>query len=371
VQWVNSIASESTDVLNIDHTVPQQLESNNMHLPTILTFKPCHAIMLGTIIACSLPASAQIQPVAADVRPDQVVSSLENTFGSHPGMRKNHAKGTCAVGYFIGAQDTAKFSRSLLFSGKSIPIVARFSLAGGNPEVADTARNARGMALEFQLPDGNRQHITMLNTPIFGAANPNTFNDMIVAATPDPKTGKSNPERLKTFLSTHPDALAQANFLSSQNPPKNYFNATFFGIHTFKFIDAKSAEHLVKWRFVPHDGDKTLTTAELSALPHDFLERGLIDRLAHGAAQWDMIVYLGQAGDPETNATLTWPETRQHFKAGTLTITQATPQQGAACEKINFDPLVMADGMAPTNDPILLFRSPAYAISFGKRLSGQ
>jgi catalase len=46
------------------------------------------------------------------------------------------------------------------------------------------------------------------------------------------------------------------------------------------------------------------------------------------------------------------------------------PQAGAACEKINFDPLVMSDGIAPTNDPVLLFRSPAYAISFGKRISG-
>jgi catalase len=38
---------------------------------------------------------------------------------------------------------------------------------------------------------------------------------------------------------------------------------------------------------------------------------------------------------------------------------------------VNFDPLVMSDGVQPTNDPVLLFRSPAYAISFGKRLSGQ
>ena len=62
----------------------------------------------------------------------------------------------------------------------------------------------------------------------------------------------------------------------------------------------------------------------------------------------------------------------KHFTAGTLTITQATPQQkGVACEPINFDPLVMADGIAPTNDPVLLFRTPAYGVSFGKRLSGQ
>ena len=58
-------------------------------------------------------------------------------------------------------------------------------------------------------------------------------------------------------------------------------------------------------------------------------------------------------------------------KAGTLTITSAMPQAGAACEKINFDPLVMGDGIEPTSDPILLFRSPAYAVSFAKRMGGQ
>ena len=46
-------------------------------------------------------------------------------------------------------------------------------------------------------------------------------------------------------------------------------------------------------------------------------------------------------------------------------------RKGMACEPINFDPLIMADGIAPTNDPILLFRSPAYAVSFAKRFSGQ
>ena len=97
-----------------------------------------------------------------------------------------------------------------------------------------------------------------------------------------------------------------------------------------------------------------------------------IDRLVIVLQRWDMIVYVGEPGDPQDNPTLAWPETRKHFVAGTLSITQAAPQQkGVACEPINFDPLVMADGIAPTNDPILLFRSPAYGVSFGKRLSGQ
>ena len=79
---------------------------------------------------------------------------------------------------------------------------------------------------------------------------------------------------------------------------------------------------------------------------------------------------LGVPGDPEDNPTLAWPESREQEKVGTLTIFSAMPQKNAACEKVNFDPLVMGDGIAPTSDPILLFRSPAYAVSFAKRLSG-
>jgi len=110
----------------------------------------------------------------------------------------------------------------------------------------------------------------------------------------------------------------------------------------------------------------------MKAAPHDFLEGNLIERTKKGPAVWDMIVYVGEPGDPQDNPTLAWPEERKHFKAGTLTIKEATAQQkGVACEPINFDPLVMADGIRPTNDPILLFRSPAYAVSFGKRLSNQ
>ena len=115
-----------------------------------------------------------------------------------------------------------------------------------------------------------------------------------------------------------------------------------------------------------------MTAAEMKAAPRDFLEKNLIARTHKGPAVWDMVVYVGEPGDPQDNPTLAWPESRKHFTAGTLTITQATPQQkGTDCEPINFDPLRMADGIAPTNDPVLLFRSPAYAVSFAKRLTGQ
>lgn len=54
---------------------------------------------------------------------------------------------------------------------------------------------------------------------------------------------------------------------------------------------------------------------------------------------------------------------------GTLTLSEYQPQANGKCEKINFDPTLVSDGVAISDDPILKFRSPAYAISYGKRLS--
>ena len=323
---------------------------------------------------CSVPLlAAGATPAASpEITAPQMIDAFEGTFGVHPGQRRNHIKGTCAAGQFVGTAEAAALSRSALFSGKPIPVVARFSLGGGSPEVRDAAPAPRGLGMEFHLPGGALQHITMINVPIFAASSPASFRDLIVAAKPDPKTGQPDPAKMKEYTAAHPDWMALNELASHHNPTANYYQTTYFSVHTFKFIDAKGAEHPVKWRFVPRDGTKELTAAEMKSAPHDFLEKNLIERTHKGPAVWDMIVYVGEPGDPQDNPTLAWPETRKHFTAGTLTISQATPQQkGQACEPINFDPLIMADGIAPTNDPILLFRSPAYAVSFAKRLSGQ
>jgi catalase len=311
--------------------------------------------------------------IAADneITANQIVEALEGTFGVTPGQRRNHIKGTCAVGAFVGSKEAERYTRSMLFSGKALPVVARFSLAGGNPKVPDTAANARGMALEVQLPGGQVHHMTMLNTPVFGAASPQTFLDMTLAARPDPATGKPDPEKIRAFKAIHPDNIAQAQYLANNNPPASYANSSYFGIHTFKFIDKREKTTFVRWQFVPRDGEKRLSGEELKSAGPDFLEQSLVNRVRQGPVLWDMVVSIGEDGDPQDNPTLAWPEMRTKIKMGTLSITGAMPQKGAACERINFDPLVMADGIAPTNDPVLLLRSPAYAISFAKRISGQ
>lgn len=323
----------------------------------------------GVVTALCTPSA---RAADSDVTAPQMIDAFEGTFGAHAGQRRNHIKGTCAAGVFVGTKEAAALSRSALFSGKAIPVIARFSLGGGSPDVPDAAPAPRGMALEFRIPGGGLQHITMIDLPIFGAMSPASFRDAIVAAKPDPTTGQPDAKKLSAYAASHPDAMALSQYTSRHTPTANYYQSTYFSVHTFKFVDAKGSEHMVKWRFVPRDGVKEMTAAQVKAAPHDFLEKNLIERVGKGPAIWDMVVYVGEPGDPTDNPTLAWPEDRKHFTAGTLTVKEATPQKkGMACEPINFDPLIMADGIAPTDDPILRFRSPAYAVSFGKRLSGQ
>lgn len=326
--------------------------------------------LAALIVALSLnasPASAADETVTAD----QVVKALEESFGVHPGERRNHIKGTCALGEFVGNPKIARYSRSALFSGKPVPVVARFSLAGGNPKAPDNAKAPHGMALEFRLPEDRLQHMTMIDTPVFAVATPKAFLELTLASRLDPATGKPDPEKVKAFRSSHPESQGQFQFLETHNPPASYASDSYFGLHTFKFINKDNKTTLVRWQFVPRDGEKRLSDEEMKKADPNFLEPTLIRRTQQGPVRWDMVVKIGEPGDPEDNPTLVWPSERRKINAGVLTINTAMPQKGAKCEPINYDPLVMADGIAPTNDPVLLFRSPSYAVSVAKRLSGK
>ena len=207
---------------------------------------------LGGLLVLGTPlwaAGGHGRAVAADeVAPQCVVGALEDTYGVHPGQRRNHTKGTCALGEFVGRPEGAAYSRSALFSGRPVPVVARFSLAGGDPSASDAEKSPRGMALEFRLPDGALQHMTMLNTPMFFAAVPRTFLDRLIAGKVDPATGRPDSEMLKLFASKHPESLRQAKFLADHNPPRSYADSAYFGIHTFKFVAAGDKTTLVRWR---------------------------------------------------------------------------------------------------------------------------
>ncbi|GAB7527418.1 catalase family peroxidase [Paraburkholderia sp. 2C] len=328
------------------------------------------AIMPASAYAASAHSGSTPAPADeyVEATAQRSLDALESAYGVHKGQRRNHTKGIGARGSFVGNPAARGYSRSLLFSGETIEVVARFSLAGADPDASDAERSARGIGLQFRLPDGSLQHMTMLHTPIFFATMPKTFIDKFFALTPDPATGKPDPARFDAFLKSHHDNDAQAHYLGTVNPPVSYANCPFFGIHTFKFVGNDGKATMVRWRFVPRDGEKNLTDEQVAKAPKDFLHAALMERVKRGPVQWDMIVSVGEPGDPIINPTVLWPANRKEFNAGTLTLTEAMPQEQAPSYGINFDPLVMADGIEPSDDPILLFRSPSYGLSYARRL---
>ena len=213
--------------------------------------------------------------------------------------------------------------------------------------------------------------MTMLNTPMFFAAMPRTFRQDAGAETRSQDRQARSRKAQGIRCEPPRQSRASAKFLADHNPPPSYADTAYYGIHTFKFIDRSDKTTLVPLALSFHRTEKkSLSDAELKSMPADFLEQALVSRTAQGGARWDMLLTIGDAGDPEDDPTILWPTNRKELKAGTLTIWSAMAQAGAECEKINYDPLVMGDGIAATNDPVLLFRSPAYAWSFAKRLGG-
>ena len=113
---------------------------------------PNHSTMgrfQGVSAGVLLAAAGSFIPLAqaADeppFNPVEMINAFENAFGVHKGERRNHAKGTCAVGEFVGMPDAAKYSRSALFSGKPVPVIARFSQGGGNPHQSDAEKGVQG-----------------------------------------------------------------------------------------------------------------------------------------------------------------------------------------------------------------------------------
>jgi catalase len=334
-------------------------------------------LSLGAAVSAVQPRQAnanETSSVAGSEGGEELVAvavndALEGAYGQHKGKRRNHTKGLGTTGYFVGTKEAAQVSRSGLFDGDRIEVIARFSIAGGDPSASDSERSPRGMGLEFRLKNGALQHMTMLDTPMFFARTPSTFLDKFLALAKDVRTGKADPSKLTAFLEQHPDNAAQMHFLATNNPPTSYANAAFYGIHTFRFVDHAGKTTNVRWRFVPEDGARSLTDAELAQERREFLEAAFQDRVKQGPVRWTMIVTIGEPGDSENDPTVLWPAGRREIEAGTLTLTSYAPDQASGAYTINFDPMHMADGIAPTDDPVLRFRSPSYAISHSRRLT--
>jgi len=104
-----------------------------------------------------------------------------------------------------------------------------------------------------------------------------------------------------------------------------------------------------------------------AATGKNYLFDGLIGQLHAKPLRWHLILTIGQPGDSTADATQVWPPDRRQIDAGTLTINTIESEETSPTRDINFDPLVLPDGISPSDDPLLSARSAAYSQSFTRR----
>lgn len=295
----------------------------------------------------------------------RMIDAFEAANGPHPGFRRNHAKGVCLGGYFDSNGAGARLSKAEVFQPGRVPVFGRFALAGGMPMIPDGPTIVRSMALNFTLPDGEAWRTGMNDIPVFPLRTPQAFYDQLVAAKPDPKTGRPDPRLLTAFQAAYPETVRATAIIRAHGFSSGFANATYNGLNAFLFTSAAGTTTPVRWSMEPVDGFAPATAAPTA--DRNYLFDALIARVHDAPAKWHLILTVGRPGDPTDDATQPWPPGRERIDAGVLSVTRIVAEGDGNCRDINFDPLVLPDGIAPSDDPLLSARSAAYSTSFTRR----
>ena len=301
-----------------------------------------------------------------DLTPARLTDGFEQVDGVHSGFRRNHAKGVGVSGFFESNGKGVRLSKAAVFQPGRVPVIGRFSLGGGQPDAADSPDTVRGLGLQFSLANGELWRTAMINLPVFPVRSPEAFYEQLIASKHDPKTGKPDPAKMNAFLARHPEAVQAITVIKGQAVSSGFYNSTFRGLNAFRFINSAGDSIPVRWLMMPAQPFESASSAS-SALDKNYLFDALIAAIHRQPLRWQLIVIIGQPGDPINDATIAWPAEREQVEVGTLTLDRVESDETGAATDINFDPLVLPAGIKPSDDPLLSARSAVYAQSFRRR----
>ena len=301
----------------------------------------------------------------------QLVEAMRALAGPHPGFRPVHAKGLVCAGTFRPSAQARGMTRASHFQGGPTPTVVRFANSNGNPDVHDGGPNVRSMSVKFQLADGKAADILANSIDGFVARTPEELLEFLRAQLPDPATGKPAPDGVPKFLASHPAAAAFVGRLMQKPVPASYAQTSYHAEHAFLFTAADGSRRFGRYHFVPEAGEAVLSPEEAGKRSPSFLRDELEGRLRTGPAAFRLLLQVAAEGDPTDDPTALWPADRRRVELGRLEVTGISPTSAQDERRLVFDPTNRTDGIDLSNDPILLARSAAYAISYERRSKGE
>lgn len=299
----------------------------------------------------------------------RIVDAFEATTSPHPGFRRNHAKGICVSGYFDSNGAGLAASRASVFESGRYAVIGRLSFPGSNPSQDDRHGMVRSFAMRIALPRGEEWRLAMNSAPIFAVRTPEALFEQLKAQARDPHTGQADPAKMEAFDAAHPEVRAFHQWIDAHPPSSRFDNASYFGISAFRTVDVRGDDHYVRWAVVPDNAYRPVD--ERTQRDPDYLQHSLVTQLAQGPVRWHLVLDVALPGDPTDDSTRQWVESprRERIDAGTFVIDHAQTQVDGACRDLTFDPTVLPDGIAPSDDPLLAARSSTYRVSQERRLA--
>ena len=298
---------------------------------------------------------------------EQIVDAINDVYGSHAHRRAIHAKGLYCEASFTATEEARGLSRAAHLQGREMPALVRFSVASGDPEVHEGGREGHGMAVKFDLGDGEVTDLLGSTSPTFLARTPEDFLELLRARRPDPETGQPEMARLGAYLERHPEALPAIQANVEREPPASYASIAYNSLHAFRLVNAGGEGTWLRYRWEPDGGERRIPDEEAMAAGPGRLGKELAERLAEEPAEMELWGILAAEGDPLGDPTAPWPEDRRRVQLGTLELRAIAADPEAGGGIVVFDPVNVVDGIELPDDPIVYARSAAYSVSVSRR----
>jgi catalase len=288
---------------------------------------------------------------------EEIVDAINEISGVHPGHRAAHAKGTLMTGTFTSSGNGSSLTTAAHLQDEPVRVTTRFSNGGGDPGIPDYAREGRGMATKFYLPDGGKTDIVGLSLPCFFVRTPEDFLSFTRA--------RMDPEGLMPdWIGAHPEALAGIQAALGAQPPVSYATCTYNSIHAYRMLDGGGGSRFVRYRWEPEAGEQTLSPDDAKARGRDYLQEEIV---ARGETAFRLQAIVATDEDAVDDPTVAWPNERDHVELGRLVLDGPELERERDGDVLVFDPTRVTDGIELSDDAILRFRGPAYSVSVERR----
>ena len=222
--------------------------------------------------------------------------------------------------------------------------------------------------MRFELPSGDDTTWTALNLDAFPPRTPDDFHAMVSAQRAELPGGLPNPLRLLAFLAPRgPLAVKGIQAAATLKPPKSFATARFNGFHAYWLVDAVGPAAGVSLPLDAARGDRGDGSRRRREPPAAVPRQR--DQAARGAGARRVAAASSSSPAPTTRPTTCGGCGRSRASSSTpgQLVIDREHEDPELVDTYVFDPTRMPPGIELSDDPLLHFRSEAYAESHRRR----